>query len=61
MRSARSGVPCLAAPSVPAACPQVKRKLLRPCIALTKAVRSEEGGSPEVQVDVDTLTFDRRA
>lgn len=40
---------------------QVKRKLLRPCISLTKAVRSEEEGSPEVDVDVDTLTFDRRA
>ncbi|KAI7845581.1 hypothetical protein COHA_000869 [Chlorella ohadii] len=37
----------------------VKRKLLRPCISLTKAVRSEEEGSPEVTVDVDTLTFDR--
>jgi len=40
---------------------QVKRKLLRPCISLTKAVRSEEEGSPEVTVDVDTLTFDRQA
>lgn len=39
----------------------MKRKLLRPCISLTKAVRSEEEGSPEVDVDVDTLTFDRRA
>lgn len=41
--------------------PQVKRRLLRPCISLTKAVRSEEQGSPEVTVDVDTLTFDRQA
>jgi hypothetical protein len=35
----------------------VQRKLLRPCIALTRALRSEEEG--EVAVDVDTLTFDR--
>lgn len=35
----------------------VKRKLLRPCIALTTALRSE--GREEVSVDVDTLTFDR--
>lgn len=41
--------------------PQVKRKLLRPCISLTKAVRSEEQCNPEVTVDVDTLTFDRQA
>ena len=35
----------------------VRRKLLRPCIALTKAVRSEEAA--EVAVDVNTLDFDR--
>ncbi len=42
-------------------CPRfpVRRKLLRPCIALTKAVRSEEESGAEVAVDVDTLTFDR--
>lgn len=39
-------------------CFPVHRKLLRPCITLTKIVRSEEG-EPEVAVDVDTLTFDR--
>jgi hypothetical protein len=37
----------------------VKRKLLRPCIALTKAVRLEAEGEAEVSVDVDTCTFDR--
>lgn len=36
----------------------VKRRLLRPCIALTQAVRSE---APSVAVDVDTLVFDRCA
>ena len=36
----------------------VKRRLLRPCIALTHAVRSE---APAVAVDVDTLVFDRSA
>lgn len=39
----------------------VKRALLRPCIALTKAVRSEGESVPEVAVDVDTLIFDRWA
>jgi len=39
----------------------VKRKLLRPCISLTKVVRSEAEEAPEVTVDVDTLTFDRWA
>ena len=34
----------------------VKRKLLRSCIALTAAVRSE---APGAAVDVDTLVFDR--
>jgi len=34
----------------------VKRALLRPCIALTQAVR---GSAPRVEVPVDTLTFDR--
>jgi hypothetical protein len=37
----------------------VKRKLLRPCIALARAVRSEAEGEAEVSVDVDTCTFDR--
>ncbi|PSC67239.1 cytochrome b5 [Micractinium conductrix] len=37
----------------------VQRKLLRPCIALTKAVRSEGEGAPGVTLAVDTLTFDR--
>ena len=36
----------------------VKRRLLRPCIALTHAVRGE---TPSVGVDVDTLVFDRSA
>ena len=36
----------------------VKRRLLRPCIALTQAVRSV---APSVAVDVDTLVFDRSA
>lgn len=34
----------------------VKRKLLRPCILLTHAVRSD---TPSVTVAVDTLVFDR--
>ncbi|EIE25119.1 cytochrome b5 [Coccomyxa subellipsoidea C-169] len=34
----------------------VKRKLLRPCINLTQAVRSDV---PSVTIDVDTLVFDR--
>ena len=38
----------------------VQRKLLRPCIALTKLVRSEEA-APTVHVGIDTLTFDRCA
>lgn len=40
----------------------VKRVLLRPCIALTTALRAEQAGlsEAEVPVDVDTLTFDRR-
>jgi hypothetical protein len=37
----------------------VKRKLLRSCIALTPVVRSNEQQLISVQVDVDTLTFDR--
>lgn len=37
----------------------VRRRLLRRCIALTKAVRDE--GVSEAAVDVDTLTFDRCA
>ncbi|KAI3433794.1 hypothetical protein D9Q98_003599 [Chlorella vulgaris] len=39
----------------------VKRVLLRPCIALTTALRAEQAGlsEAEVPVDVDTLTFDR--
>lgn len=37
----------------------VKRKLLRSCIALTAAVRSNEEQVISVAVDVDTLTFDR--
>lgn len=37
----------------------VKRRLLRPCIALTHAVRSEDVSS--VHVDVPTLVFDRSA
>jgi hypothetical protein len=36
----------------------VHRKLLRPCIALTKAVRSP-GAGVTAAVDIDTLTFDR--
>jgi hypothetical protein len=36
----------------------VRRKLLRPCIALTAAVRSAED-APLAQVEVDTPTFDR--
>ena len=38
-------------------CFPVHRKLLRPCIALTKAVRTASGVS--ASVDIDTLTFDR--
>ena len=34
----------------------VKRKLLRPCINLTQAVRSDV---PSVTINVDTLVFDR--
>jgi hypothetical protein len=39
----------------------VKRVLLRPCIALTTALRAEQAGpsEAEVPVDIDTLTFDR--
>ena len=37
----------------------VKRKLLRPCIGLTKVVRSEEDVEIDVTVDVDTDIFDR--
>jgi len=37
----------------------VKRKLLRSCIALTAAVRSDEQNLISVHVDVGTLTFDR--
>jgi hypothetical protein len=37
----------------------VKRKLLRPCIGLTKVVRSEEDVEIDVTVDVDTDVFDR--
>jgi len=37
----------------------VKKKLLRPCIALTKVVRDSGSSAPNVNVDVDTLTFDR--
>lgn len=36
----------------------VSRRLLRPCIALTEAVRSEEV-RPSVMVPIDCLTFDR--
>lgn len=36
----------------------VKRRLLRPAIALTRVVRSEEA-HPSATIDVDTLTFDR--
>ena len=39
----------------------VKRKLLRPCIALTKAVRSEDEAEVDVSVDVETDIFDRQA
>eukprot|EP00882_Tetradesmus_deserticola_P028168 GHRQ01031362.1.p1 GENE.GHRQ01031362.1~~GHRQ01031362.1.p1 ORF type:complete len:220 (+),score=106.70 GHRQ01031362.1:51-662(+) len=37
----------------------VKKKLLRSCIALTKAVRDSGDAAPTVHVDIDTLTFDR--
>lgn len=37
----------------------VKRKLLRPCIALTAAVRADAEGPPSLSVDVGTLAFDR--
>ncbi|GAB4817964.1 hypothetical protein N2152v2_005010 [Parachlorella kessleri] len=37
----------------------VKRKLLRSCITLTTALRSEGEAGLEITVDVDTLTFDR--
>lgn len=37
----------------------MKRKLLRPCIGLTKVVRSEEDVEINVTVDVDTDVFDR--
>ena len=36
----------------------VKKRLLRPCIALTAAVRSAEP-AVDASVDIDTLTFDR--
>ena len=36
----------------------VKRKLLRPCIALTSAVRSD-AETAAIHIDVGTLTFDR--
>lgn len=49
----------------------VKRKLLRPCIALTKTVRAatntnapdddDENKPSTAKVDIDTLTFDRYA
>lgn len=43
----------------------VKRQLLRPCIALTSAVRAEDpaagGPPPQAAIDVDCLTFDRWA
>jgi len=38
----------------------VKKALLRPCIALTTAIRNDSAESPSpICVDVDTLTFDR--
>ena len=37
----------------------VHRKLLKPCIALTKAVRDTSSARPEAPVDVDCATFDR--
>lgn len=37
---------------------EVRRALLRPCIAMTGAVRGRRG-EEEAAVDVDTLTFDR--
>ncbi|MEW5318093.1 MAG: hypothetical protein WDW38_009344 [Sanguina aurantia] len=40
-------------------CFPVKKALLRPCIALTKAVRSWDVEALDVNVEVDTLTFDR--
>lgn len=39
-------------------CFPVHRQLLRPCISLTKAVRTQ-GPGVTAEVDVDTLTFDR--
>eukprot|EP00798_Chlamydomonas_sp_ICE-L_P025927 gene25927-11606_t len=40
-------------------CFPVKKRMLRSCIALTKAVRDDGLQCPSCQVDVDTLTFDR--
>lgn len=37
----------------------VRRNLLRPCIALTGAVRADADGPPSITVDVGTLAFDR--
>ncbi|GAX75100.1 hypothetical protein CEUSTIGMA_g2544.t1 [Chlamydomonas eustigma] len=37
----------------------VKKKLLRPCIALTKVVRDAGDTVPSVHINVDCLTFDR--
>jgi len=37
----------------------VRKTLLRPCIALTSALRDGGSVAPEVTVNVDTLTFDR--
>mmetsp|Transcript_45300 Transcript_45300/g.118919 ORF Transcript_45300/g.118919 Transcript_45300/m.118919 type:complete len:522 (+) Transcript_45300:3-1568(+) len=37
----------------------VHRRLLKPCISLTKAVRDASCAAPEADVDVDCATFDR--
>lgn len=37
----------------------VHRRLLRPCISLTKVVRAAGEGEAAAHIDVDTLTFDR--
>ena len=37
----------------------MKKKLLRPCITLTKAVQDKGDTAPEVMVDVPCLVFDR--
>ena len=39
----------------------MKRTLLRACIALTSALRSQSDDPPLFRADIDTLTFDRWA